>query len=563
MAALVKKKLPIGIENFEEIRTDGFYYVDKTGLLIELLNNWGKVTLFTRPRRFGKTLNMSMLESFFSPDGDHRVFEGLKIADEPELCEAYMGKYPVLFLSLKSLEGGSYETSRVQLNQLINRAAKNVFRQTENSERLLPDEKDVLSGLMKSDIEEADLFDSLRMLSEILESHYGQKVIILIDEYDVPLAKAYEDGYYDQMVRLIRNLFHQALKTNDSLKFAVLTGCMRISKESIFTGLNNMKVRSISDEEYDEYFGFTDVEVRQILDYYGFSSSYDIVQDWYDGYRFGNASVYCPWDVISYCDKLRTSSDHTPENFWLNSSGNYAVRKFITESGNTSLKGEIEDLINGETVEKSIRQDLTYQDMYTSAENIWSVLYTTGYLTQKGRSGSRLRLAIPNREICNIFSEQILELFKADVRKDGEALQVFCSALENRDIEAAQGCLNDFLKRTISIRDTAVRKSLKENFYHGIMLGILSVKSGWTVTSNQESGDGYSDILIRNAENDLAMVLEIKYADDGDMEATCAKGLQQVWDKNYDARLQEEGFGTILKYGISFRLKKCRIMLAE
>ena len=559
-----KMKLPIGIDSFEKIRKNDYYYVDKTGLIIDLLNSGGEVTLFTRPRRFGKTLNMSMLEAFFSPDSDKSMFDGLKIAQESELCEKYMGKYPVIALSLKDLEGGSYATTYRQMVHLVGRLALKVYRQVRDSDKLLPLEMENLSALMQREIDEADLFGSLSTLSYVLAQHYGEKVIILIDEYDVPLAKAYEDGYYDQMIRLIRNLFHKALKTNDNLQFAVLTGCMRISKESIFTGLNNLKVRSILDEEFDEFFGFTDAEVRAMFDYYNLSEDYKTAKDWYDGYMFGQTSVYCPWDVISYCKKLLTDSDHTPENFWLNSSGNQAVRRLIRYEGTESVKGEIETLLGGAVIVKNIQQNLTYPEMYTSIENIWSVLYTTGYLTRKGqRNGSSIPLVIPNKEICNIFSEQILELFKENVRQDGEALRVFCDALENRDISGVEKSLNDYLRRTISIRDTAVRKSLKENFYHRMLLGILGVKADWTVFSNQEAGNGYSDIQIIDWKKNFAIIIEVKYADDGDLKKTCLEGLKQIEEKHYADKLQDEQYHPILKYGIAFYLKECRVMLRE
>ena len=558
-----KRKLPIGIDSFEKIRKNDFYYVDKTGLITDLLNSWCEVTLLTRPRRFGKTLNMSMLEAFFSPLSDKRIFDGLKIAGEAGLCAEYMGQYPVISISMKDLEGGSYAITLRQMTQLVNREARKVFRQVRDSDRLLPSEMDDLQMLMKRDLGEGDLFGSLRLLSEILESHYGQKVILLIDEYDVPLAKAYEDGYYDQMIRAIRNLLHAALKTNSSLKMAVLTGCMRISKESIFTGLNNLEVRTISDEEYDEYFGFTDAEVRGVLQYYEMSEYYESARTWYDGYRFGQISVYCPWDVICYCKKLCTDTDHSPENFWLNSSGNYAVRRFIRYCDNGAIKGEIEKLINGEAVEKTIHQELTYQDMYDSIDNLWSVLYITGYLTYTGeRSGDRYQLVIPNREICNIFSEQILELFREDVRRDGAALAALCDALKGGDVSEVEHSLNNYLRRTISIRDTAVRKSLKENFYHGILLGILSYKTDWMVLSNREAGNGYSDIQICDEDNGLAMVIEVKYADDGDLDATCRKGLRQIEDKRYADKLKDERYQTILKYGIAFYMKECRVMVS-
>ena len=558
-----KKMLPIGVESFEKIRKDHFYYVDKTEMIAGLLNSRSEVTLFTRPRRFGKTLNMSMLEAFFSPLSDKSLFDGLKITEEKELCEAFMGKYPVISASLKGINAWDFQTAAEMAVRLVRNCARQYEDILPDSVRLSDADKEDFKELLDVHMPMSAFYSGLKTLSNLLEKHYGQKVVILIDEYDVPLAKAFEQGYYEQMVILIRNLFEQALKTNGSLQFAVLTGCMRISKESIFTGLNNLIVRSISDEEYDEFFGFTDAEVRKMLEYYDLSAYYDAVKDWYDGYRFGQTSVYCPWDVISYCRKLQTDSDHSPENYWLNSSGNYAVRKFIESADGTSVKSEIESLINGDAVEKTIRQDLTYRDMYASVDNIWSVLYTTGYLTKQGRSGSRIQLVIPNREICNIFSEQILELFKEDVKKDGEALEVFCSALQSRDTAGMEKSLRDYLRKTISIRDAAVRKSLRENFYHGILLGILSFKSGWSVMSNQESGRGYSDIQIRDVQNDFAVVIEVKYADDDDLEKTCLQGLAQIEGKRYADKLKAEQYRTILKYGIAFYLKECKVMLAE
>lgn len=560
---ILKKKLPIGIEDFEDIIKEDFYYVDKTGLISELLCNWGFVNLFTRPRRFGKSLNMSMLEHFFSVDGDKSIFQGLNIAKETALCEAHMGKYPVISISLKSINASSYETAFQLAVQMINEAAARV-QFLLKSERLTEYDKAEYQAILSREMSEAEFFGSLKKLSGLLEKHYGAKTILLIDEYDVPLSKAFENGYYDQMVFLIRNLLEQALKTNSSLKFAVLTGCMRISKESIFTGLNNPKIRSVTDVRFDEYFGFTDEEVRKLLDYYGCLSSYDVVKNWYDGYQFGNVNIYSPWDVINYCDSLRDDPAAQPQNYWINTSSNDAVKKFITKSENATTKREIERLVAGEVITKEIHQELTYKDMYDSIENIWSVLFTTGYLTQKGApEGKCLQLAIPNMEIRDIFKTQIMEYFKETVRKNGETLNRFCDALKNGDAEAVEQGFEAYLKKTISIRDSFAKKELKENFYHGILLGILGVRDQWGITSNREAGDGYGDILVETEDGETGILIEVKYAQDGDLDAACRKALKQVEDKKYEEALWDDGVERILKYGIACYKKRCKVMLAE
>lgn len=491
-----RKRLPIGIEDYKEIRTEGFYYVDKTGLIQELLENWGKVNLFTRPRRFGKSLNMSMLKYFFDLNSDPLLFDGLKISDETELCEAYMGKFPVISISLKGINAASYEKALEMAELMIQREARR-FQYLMESERLTLRDKETFDRLLDKDIKEGTLCYSLKVLSDLLFKHHGRKAVILIDEYDVPLAKAFEQGYYDQMVIFIRNLFEQALKTNESLEFAVLTGCMRISKESIFTGLNNLRVLSIADVEFDEYFGFTDTEVRELLEYYGISGNYDAVKEWYDGYQFGNVGVYCPWDVICHCSKLLADSEAQPQNYWSNTSSNDAVKRFIQQADTGSTKQEIERLIAGETIRKDIHQELTYQDMYSSIDNIWSVLFTTGYLTQREKPDKKsFCLAIPNMEIREIFTEQIMTLFKEEVRKNRENVDAFCHALQEGDAAEVEKWFTKFLRRTISIRDTFMKKRLKENFYHGILLGILSCYNAWIVSSNKESGDGLSLIHI-------------------------------------------------------------------
>ena len=558
-----KKKLPIGIENFEELQKEEFYYVDKTNLIRDLLMQWSKVNLFTRPRRFGKSLNMSMLKYFFEPGGDKEIFKKLAISGETEICEKYMGKFPVVSISLKGINGESYEKACAMAVQVIQSEARR-FQYLLESERLTAYEKKVFASLLQADMGEDLLCSSLKIMSELLEKHHGCKVILLIDEYDVPLAKAFERGYYDQMVIFIRNMFEYALKTNDSLKFAVLTGCMRISKESIFTGLNNIKVLSVADVQFDEYFGFTDQEVKDMLDYYGFSDRYDEVKEWYDGYQFGNVGVYCPWDVINYCDTLKADPDAQPRNYWLNTSSNEAVRRFIRESDHAATRREIENLVAGEAITKEIHQELTYKDMYDSIDNLWSALFTTGYLTQRGKpDGDNFRLVIPNVEIRKIFTSQIMELFKESVPKNGEALRNFCQALRNGDAKSVERLLGEYLRKTISIRDTFVKRQMKENFYHGILIGILGFADTWSVSSNKESGDGYSDILVETDDGETGIILELKYAEDGKLDESCREALRQINLRRYEEELLDEGVEHILKYGIAFYKKRCRVMLAD
>ena len=558
-----KKRLPIGLENFEQIIKENYYYVDKTGLISELLRNGGMVNLFTRPRRFGKTLNMSMLEHFFSIEGDKSIFEGLKISKDTELTEEYMGRYPVIFVSLKGINAATYDRAFDFAVQIMKDVAATMQFLLE-SEQLSEYDKAEYQKLLDDSMSEAVFCSSLKKLSILLEKHYKTKVILLIDEYDVPLAKAFENGYYNQMIFLIRNLLEQALKTNNSLKFAVMTGCMRISKESIFTGLNNLKVLSITDERYDEYFGFTDAEVKEMLKYYGIESYYEEVKSWYDGYRFGNVEVYCPWDVLNYCDKIKSHGDSFPENYWINTSSNDTVKKFLQMSDNIKTKREIEKLLAGEKITKELHQELTYPEMYQSLENVWSLLFMTGYLTQRGRvDARRYQLAIPNLEIRDIFQTQIMESFKEKVKKDGTTLSQFCEALRNGEEKKVEDIFTSYLKKTISIRDTFVRQAAKENFYHGILLGILGVKEEWGVFSNQETGEGYSDILIETEDGDMAILIELKYANDGNLDQACERALKQVEDRKYDEELRENGVNKILKYGIACYMKRCKVKLAD
>lgn len=557
---MTKKKLPIGIENFEKMQLDKFYYVDKTYLIKELLDHWAEVTLFTRPRRFGKSLNMSMLRNFFDINGNQEIFNNLQVSQEKELCEEYMGKYPVVSISLKGINEQTYKKAIKMASQVIKGEVRK-FQFLLDSKCLTEYDKQTYTELLETEADEDLLCSSLKILSELLEKHYGRKAILLIDEYDVPLAKAFERGYYDQMVIFIRNMFEYALKTNDSLQFAVLTGCMRISKESIFTGLNNLKVLSVADVQFDEYFGFTDTEVREMLEYYGLSDHYEDIREWYDGYQFGNAEVYCPWDVINYVDTLRFDPQAEPKNYWSNTSSNEAVKRFIRESDKVTVKREIEKLVAGEAIEKEIHQELTYKEMYDSIENLWSVLFTTGYLTQRGRAtGDIFQLVIPNMEIRKIFTTQIMEYFKESVPKNGELLSTFCNALRNGETETIEKCLSDYLRRTISIRDTFVKKKLKENFYHGILIGILGYEESWSVSSNKESGDGYSDIVIESDDGEMGIILELKYAQDGNLNAACEDALKQIESNNYIEVLEEDGVENIIKYGIAFYKKKCKVL---
>ena len=556
-----KKRLPVGLENFEQIIKDNYYYVDKTGLISELIRNGGMVNLFTRPRRFGKTLNMSMLEYFFSIEGDKSIFDGLEILKDQKLCDEYMGKYPVISVSLKGINAAAYEGAFAV--QIMQRAAE-AFQFLCDSECLSEHDKEAYKKLLDSNMSEAVFCSGLRRLSELLAKHYGTKVILLIDEYDVPLAKAFANGYYDQMVFLIRNLLEQALKTNSSLKLAVLTGCMRISKESIFTGLNNFTTFTIADVDFDEYFGFTDQEVRDLLTYYECADKYESIKEWYDGYRFGNVDVYCPWDVVSYLRSLRTNREAIPQNYWINTSSNAEVKEFIRQSKNLTTKREIERLMAGESITKTIHPELTYKEMYESIENIWSVLFATGYLTQSGQVDARkFKLRIPNLEIRDIFKTQIMEYFKESVAKDGDMLGRFCKALKNGEEKKVEDIFESYLKKTISIRDTFVRKEMKENFYHGILLGILGIKEEWGVFSNQETGEGYSDILIETENSETAILIEVKYAGDGNLDVACERALKQVEERKYDEELRENGVDKILKYGIACYMKRCKVKLAE
>lgn len=563
-----KKRPPIGIEDFPEIRTEDFYYVDKTAMIGDLLRKWGKVNLFTRPRRFGKSLNMSMLKSFFEIGCDPSLFHGLEISEMTTLCETYMGQFPVISLTLKNAAGLTYQDAYAALRREIGNEARR-FDFLMTSSQLDAGDKEMYAALTRikdgSYAMSDEMFaDSLRTLTGLLARHYGRKVILLIDEYDVPLDKSFQGGYYTEMVSLIRSLLGNVLKTNPDLHFAVLTGCLRIAKESIFTGLNNMKVFSISDEDCDSYFGFTDKEVKEILAYYGLDDKYETIKDWYDGYQFGDAEVYCPWDVMNYVDRLQSRNTLLPQNYWVNTSGNDAVRYLIQKMGDGVLKSEIESLVAGDTVEKELHEDLTYQEIYASIDHVWSLLFMTGYLTQRGRADrGRIRLAIPNLEIRSIFSDQILAMFRENAGKDGELLKNFCDAIEQGDAAEVEHLFETYLQKTISVRDTFVRRPTKENFYHGILLGILGYKDGWILKSNKESGNGFSDISIRNDDQELGIIIEVKYAEKRQMEEVCREAIAQIEKNRYTEELEKEGCHTILKYGIACCRKECRVFVEK
>ncbi len=567
-AERMSKKLPVGIENFEEFSSQDFYYVDKTMFIAEFLDSWGKVNLFTRPRRFGKTLILSMLKAFFEIGCDKTLFDGLKISQERELCEKYMGQYPVISVTLKSVDGLSFQSACAALRGLIGKEALR-FGFLADSDRLSSQERAMYLQLIDVGstqnaiftMTDAMLVESLHTLTQLLARHFGRKVILLIDEYDVPLEKAFQAGYYEEMVSLIRSLFGNVLKSNDSLHFAVLTGCLRISKESIFTGLNNLNVMTITDPYFNDSFGFTEQEVKELLSFYGQEDAFETIQEWYDGYQFGGRSVYCPWDVARYVQALLKDRNAVPRNYWANTSGNAMIRRFIGKAGRET-KNEMERLIAGESIVKPVNQELTYSELDHSIENLWSVLFTTGYLTQNGRPDladgvERYSLRIPNREIRSLFISQIREWFNETARADVQKLERFCQAFLDGDAALIEEMMNAYLWNSISIRDIAVSTDRKENFYHGMLLGLLQYETEWGIKSNAESGEGYSDILIQTPQR-IGVVIETKYAQDGNLEKGCAAALEQIERKRYDAALIKDGMKKIVKYGIAFCKKNCK-----
>lgn len=560
-----KLKLPMGIEDFKEIRTMGYYYVDKTGLLRTLLKKFGKVNLFTRPRRFGKTLNMSMIKYFLETGNDSTLFDGLEIAKEKELCNKYMGKFPVISISLKNAASDTFEGAKEMLCSVIGKEALR-FSYLMQSDSLTETEHKQYKALIHVDdngiftMADGLLKDSLLLLSSFLEKHHRQKAIILIDEYDVPLDKAYQSGYYDAMVELVKALFGGALKTNSSLYFAVLTGCLRISKESIFTGLNNFSIYTVKSVRYNEYFGFTDKDVRTILEYYKFTDQYNVIKEWYDGYRFGNLEIYCPWDVIKYCDDLCDGNATYPQNYWVNTSSNDIIRRFI-DKADASTKDEIELLINGGSIKKEIHQELTYRDLDSDIDHLWSLLFTTGYLTQSGEDIEGIsQLIIPNKEIHWIYVQQIRKWFKDETKKDKQKLENFCRAFVENDVAAIEEGFTSYLRKTISIRDTSIKKEMKENFYHGILLGLFGNMDKWKVRSNAESGEGYSDIGVEIEDKEIGILIELKYAENAAFDEGCQKALKQIKDKNYEETLIDDGMKTIYRYGIACYKKRCKVI---
>lgn len=563
----MKKKLPVGIENFEDFISEDFYYIDKTRFIAELLQNWGKVNLFTRPRRFGKTLVMSMLKAFFEIGCDKSLFEGLDILRETELCEAYMGKFPVISITLKGVDGLNYPAACAAMRYVIGIEASR-FSFLLESDKLSDNEKSTYRSLIhvgtngEFTMTDSVMQTSLQSLSKLLSKHYGKKVILLLDEYDVPLDKAFQGGYYEEMVSLIRKLFGNVLKTNPDLYFAVITGCLRISKESIFTGLNNLNVMTITDEYFSDSFGFTEKEVKELLAYYGREEAINTMRDWYDGYRFGTMSVYCPWDVIKYTQALRKNKNAIPENYWANTSGNDMVRRFIDKADQTT-RDEIEQLIAGSSINKRIKPELTYRELDDSIENLWSVLLTTGYLTHAGRiSAKEYQLAIPNAEIRDLFVTQVKEWFQDMSRTDMSRIERFCAAFPDGNASLIEQMLHDYLWDSISVRDTAVRKNIKENFYHGMLIGLLQSRTDWLIKSNAEMGEGYSDISICTPDKS-GIVIEVKYAEDGDLQKGCADALRQIEDKKYAVEFERRKMQKIIKYGIAFHEKECKVVMAK
>ena len=561
-------KLPVGIESFQEIRQLGFYYIDKTKLIEQLLEQWGKVNLFTRPRRFGKTLNMSMLRYFFEIGTDKTLFEGLYISENKKICEEYMGKFPVIFISLKNVEGLTFEEARYRLLEVLGREARR-FEFLADSERLTADDKSMYRAITAIQngqyVMDGKIITSvLRVLSEFLYKHYGKKAIILIDEYDVPLDKAFQHNYYREMVSLIRGMFGDALKTNDFLYFAVLTGCLRVSKESIFTGLNNFKVLTITDQRFDENFGFTDDEVRALLKMYHLENHMKETKEWYDGYRFGSVDVYCPWDVINHVDRLRAQPEAKPQSYWINTSGNELVKRFV-QKANKTTRDEIERLIAGEAIEKNIRLELTYDEIDNSIENLWSVLFTTGYLTQVGmKENGTYQLVIPNREVREVYKLQIQEWFRSSVLNNTERLTDFWKALEEGETESVEKYLNRILSNSISVFDTRAKIVEKESSYHTLLVGILTGNSNWLVKSNVEAGDGFADIIVETEDPDAGIIIELKYAQtSSEMEKACEKAVAQIKDRRYADYLKNDERNNILYYGIAFCRKRCKVVIGK
>ncbi|MCD7888696.1 MAG: ATP-binding protein [Oscillospiraceae bacterium] len=538
-----------------------FYYVDKTGMIKELLSNWGEVNHFTRPHGFGSTVNLSMLQYFFELDTDKSLFDGLAISNETELCNRYMGQYPVVAINLDMIDCLNYEDARREIACVISREVRR-FSFLLDSPNLSESDKSILSTLMDRNMSDIIIISSILFLTRILERHFKKKVIVLIDGYDVPLEKANRYGYYHKMEMLIHGMFHQGIKTNSSLEFAVLVGCLRVARPSIISGFNNAKMYTLLNAECDEQFGFTDEEVKEMLAYYDLSEYYDLTKEWYDGYKIGRANMYNPWDVINWCDQLRSDINRAPKCYWANSSSNEELKRFIGRMSDGVTKTQIERLISGDTVQKKIEEQLTYDTMYDNIENMWSLLYATGYLTQSETlMGNVVRLAIPNTEVRTIFRDSVLSMFEKEVAQDGAMVTDFCDALKTGNAEEVERLFNDFMEKTISIRDTAVKKSFKESFYHGLLIGILSYKDGWSVDSNGESGNGYYDIAAEIEKEEIGIIIEVKYAENAQFESECQNAIKQINDNDYTAELKSDGMRTLWKYAIACYKKECRVVV--
>lgn len=561
-------KLPVGIEDFQEILRNGFYYIDKTGLIEQLLDSWGKVNLFTRPCRFGKSLNMSMLRYFFEIGTDKTLFDGLHILQRKDLCDEYMGRFPVVFLTLKGVDGLTFEKATNKLIKIVALEAER-FIFLKNSDKLTDNEKQRYCGLVKMQdgkyaMDEDTLESALQTLSELLYRHYGQKVVILVDEYDVPLDKAYQNGYYKEMVSMIRSLFGEALKTNEFLQFAVLTGCLRVSRESIFTGLNNFKIFSITDARFDEQFGFTEDEVGKMLKDYHLEEHLAEMKEWYDGYHFGDADIYCPWDVINRVDDLCDTPEAKPKCYWINSSGNALVKRFVFIANRTT-QDEIEHLIAGEPIEKSVRLDLTYDEIDKSIDNIWSVLFTTGYLTQADMTEQgAYKLVIPNKEVRTVYISQIQEWFKQKIADNTEQMAYFWKAIEDGNAEIIEQYLNQTLSNTISVFDTKAPEMEKENSYHTFLAGMLTGNTDWVVKSNVEAGEGFADIIIKPQNPNDGIIFELKYSKEASgLDKACERAIKQIRDRRYSEYLKNDGRHNMIFYGIAFYKKRCKVVVEK
>ena len=565
-----KKKLSIGIENFTKLQTEDFYYVDKTMLIKELLDNWAEVNLFTRPRRFGKTLNMSMLQYYFEDKRDQftgekidnsYLFEGLNIKAEGEKYTKYMGKYPVINLSLKSAKQPTY---KMAYESLIDEIMKEYRRHNFilNSDKLLQSEKKIFLDISNGEAKEIEYAKSLQFLSSCLEKYFGSKTIILIDEYDVPLENAFFEGFYDEMISFIRSLFESALKTNPSLEFSIITGCLRISRESIFTGLNNLNIISILNNRYAEYFGFTAEEVEELCDYYNIQEKYETAKKWYNGYTFGHKNVYNPWSVVKYIYDVLGDSHVFPTSYWANTSSNSIVKSLI-ERADDITKGEIEALIEGKTIEKPVHEDITYDDVYDNLDNLWNFMFFTGYFKKisermdENTQEKFVELAIPNLEVKYIFRTKILKWFNEKIKS--EDLSILYTSIINGEVDVFQKEVNRLLKKTISFNDAY------ENFYHGFMIGLLSHMDGYIVKSNRETGDGRCDIYIKPLSIfDKAVIIEMKVCDKPkELFTKPQDALQQIEDKKYAYELNESGYEDIIKYGMAFYRKDCIIKIKE